>query len=463
MRLRRIFFLLMLPVFLVYLNSFSGVFQFDDYNVIVHNPVVHSWPAWLADLSHGIRPALKFTYMMNWISGMGTFGFHLFNLLVHMTNVMLFYVLAQKFTRHCSDRITSAPFGKAAFWAALLFALHPVQTEAVTYISGRSSSLMSMFYLGSILAYTQGIEENKPFLHYFISSLFFLMAVLTKEIAITLPFALLLWERVCWPGKNWRTALKGQAFHWLLLIAICFIILGHPGYVNMLNVSFETRGLRENLFSQINAITYLISRFFLINRLNIDPDLPVLSSWSLRLATEAVLLSSFIITGLLSFKKRPWLAFGILWFLLHLLPTNSVVPRLDVVNERQLYLASCGIFLAFAMEGERLLGAARDKQRFSEAVIVSLAIALFITLGYFTVARNQTYRSEIALWEDVTRKSPNNARGYNNLGYAFATAGRIADAKKAYTTALSIRPDYALARANLVGISDTESLEFQRR
>ena len=86
-----------------------------------------------------------------------------------------------------------------------------------------------------------------------------------------------------------------------------------------------------------------------------------------------------------------------------------------------------------------------------------------MTLGYFTVARNETYRSEIALWEDVTRKSPNNARGYNNLGYAFATAGRIADAKRAYTTALSIRPDYALARANLAGISDTESLEFQRR
>lgn len=439
-----------------------GVFQFDDYNVIVNNRVAHSWPAWLSDLSHGIRPALKFSYTLNWTSGMGPFGFHLFNILVHMTNTILFYFLSMKFTGHCSGRGACTPAGKAAFLAALLFALHPVQTEAVTYISGRSTSLMSMFYLGSILAYAQGTEKNRPLLHYVISPLLFLMAVMTKEIAVTLPFALILWERVRRPEKTWRIALREQAFHWILLVALFIIILGHPGYVRLLESSFETRGLRENLFSQVNAVTYLISRLFLINRLNIDPDMPVISSWSLRLSVETALFASFITIGLLSLKKKPWIGFGMLWFLLHLLPTNSVVPRLDVVNERQLYLASCGAFLAFAVEGTRLLDIARYKQRLSGAVIVPITILLFVTLGYFTMARNQAYRSEIALWEDVTLKSPNKARGYNNLGYAYAAAGRNEDAKKAYLTALTLRPDYALARSNLAEIPDPEPVKFKR-
>ena len=452
-----------LAVFIAYLNSFAGVFQFDDYNVIVGNSAIHSWSALFSDMSHGIRPALKFTYMLNWTSGMGIFGFHLFNFIVHMTNVFLFYFLVLKFTAYASVRVSPALSEQAAFWAALLFALHPLQTEAVTYISGRSSSLMSLFYLGSILAYSKGTEARKSLWSAILSPLLFLLAVLTKEIAITLPVALILWERVCRPERSWREALRGQIVHWLLLIGIFIIILAHPGYVRLLESAFEARGVPENLYSQIHAVTYLISRLFLINRLNIDPDLPVITSWSLSLAGESLFLLSLLLLGVLSLKNKPWLGFGILWFFLHLIPTNSVVPRLDVVNDRQLYLASCGIFLALATEGRRLHETLRQKQRLSGAVTVPLMIVLFITLGSFTVARNQTYRSEIALWEDVTLKSPAKARGYNNLGYALALAGRTEDAKKAYTTALSIRPDYALARANLAAISDFRSLPFQRR
>jgi len=450
-------------VFIAYLNSFPGVFQFDDYNVIVDDTVIHSWSAWFSDLSHGIRPALKFTYMLNWTSGMGIFGFHLFNIIVHMSNVFLFYFIVLKFTEYTSIGASPALSDKPAFWAALLFALHPVQTEAVTYISGRSSSLMSLFYLGSILAYIKGTEVHKPLWRTIISPLLFLVAVMTKEVAVTLPFALILWERVCHPEKSWRTALRDQTVHWLLLIGMFIIILTHPGYARLLESAFKARVVLENLYSQINAVTYLISRLFLINRLNIDPDLPVITSWSLRLAGESLFLSSFLLLGFLSLKKKPWFGFGILWFFLHLIPTNSVVPRLDVVNERQLYLSSCGIFLAFAIEAMRLYDTLRQKQKLSGTGIVALTIVLFATLGSFTVSRNQTYRSEIALWKDVTLKSPNKARGYNNLGYALAIAGRTEEAKKAYTTALSLRPDYALARANLAEISIPKSLQFQRR
>lgn len=446
-----------------YLNSFWGVFQFDDYNVIVDNPVVHSWSAWFSDLFHGIRPVLKFTYLLNWSSDMGIFGFHLFNTIIHLANVLLFSVITMKFTEYTSARHSPSPFVYPAFWAALLFALHPVQTEAVTYISGRSSSLMTLFYLGSMLAYIRGSALQKSFWRSAISPALFLLAVLTKEVAVTLPFALLLWERACHPDTSLREALRLQKVHWLLLLGIFIMLMAHAGYTRLLEAGFHTRGVQENLYSQINAVMYLISRLVLVNRLNIDPDLPVITSWSLKLFGEFLLLLVLLLSGFLSLKKRPWFGFGILWFFLHLLPTNSVVPRLDVVNERQLYLASCGLFLAFATEGLRLYDVLRQKQRMTNVLVVSLSIALIAAIGLSTVARNHVYRSEIDLWVDVTLKSPNKARGYNNLGYALALSGRTDDAKRAYATALRLMPDYELASANLALISSPETSLLPRR
>lgn len=143
------FLLLAGTVAVVYLNSFRGVFQFDDYNVIVDNGGVHAWGAFLAGLPRGIRPLLKLTYTLNWTSGLGLFGFHLVNVGLHAANAVMLFFLASRIGGPSISRF-------AALLPALLFAVHPVQTEAVTYISGRSVSLMAFFYLGSLLAYLGG-------------------------------------------------------------------------------------------------------------------------------------------------------------------------------------------------------------------------------------------------------------------------------------------------------------------
>ena len=126
---------LAVAVLLAYFNALTGIFQFDDYNVIVNNPAVHSLPAWF-DSMPGIRPLLKFSYALNWTVNAGPFGFHLFNVLVHAVNAVLVYRVL------CALRERQAGADWAPLVGALLFALHPVQTEAVTYISGRSVSLM---------------------------------------------------------------------------------------------------------------------------------------------------------------------------------------------------------------------------------------------------------------------------------------------------------------------------------
>jgi tetratricopeptide (TPR) repeat protein len=430
------FLLLAGAVGVVYLNSFRGVFQFDDYNVIVDNGSVHSWGAYLAGLPRGIRPLLKFTYTLNWTSGLGLFGFHLVNVGLHAANAVMLFLLASRIGGPSVTRF-------AALLPALLFAVHPVQTEAVTYISGRSVSLMAFFYLGSLLAYLRGRERGSRLLLQVASPILFLLAAASKEVALTLPFALVLCEAVRRERTGWKEALRAQAVHWGLLAALVVLLLAHAGYGRLLEACFGIRGAAANLLTQVHGIGYLLSRLVMPHALNIDPDLLVFSGGSPVLLPEALLLAALLAAGILGLRKRSLAGFGILWFFLHLVPTNSFIPRLDVANERQLYLASWGLFLA-AAAGTDLL---REKQ--GAWRVMAVCAVLVSTLGVLTVYRNTAYHSEVALWEDSVRKSPGKARGWNNLGYAYQQAGRIRDAEAAYLRALRIDPGYALSRGNL--------------
>lgn len=429
--------------YLAYFNAYSGPFQFDDYNVIVNNPVVHSFHNWLEDLGHGIRPVLKLSYVLNWLTG-GVVGFHLFNVGIHAANAVMVYCLSSKFIARNTLGMHASSYNTAALLTALLFTLHPVQTEAVTYISGRSVSLMAFFYLSSLLLYINGSEKHDKWSLYIFSPLLFAIAVATKEVAVTLPAALLLWE-ICGSRTGCKNLLHKQWLHWALLLILLIAIALHPKYGRLLVYGFGERGLQENLFSQINALMYLISRLFWLHRLNIDPDLPVISNWNALIVLQFSLLLGLLSLAIANIKNRPWIGFGILWFFLHLLPTNSIIPRLDIVNERQLYLASIGIFLALAIEFQH---ACLSSERQSKPVYLAVSLVLCVLAG-FTLMRNHSYRNEIALWEDTTRKSPHKARAFNNLGVAYELGGFVDKARNAYYRAAQLNPAYDVAAGNL--------------
>ncbi|OIP34111.1 MAG: hypothetical protein AUK27_08410 [Deltaproteobacteria bacterium CG2_30_66_27] len=423
-------------VVVFHLNSFRGVFQYDDYNVIVDYAGVHTWEAFLAGLPRGIRPLLKFTYTLNWTSGLGLFGFHFVNVTLHAANAVMLFFLASRIGGTSVSRF-------AALLPALLFAVHPVQTEVVTYISGRSVSLMAFFYLGSLLSYLQGRERGRRILLYAVSPILFLLAVASKEVALTLPFALILCEAARRERDGWKEALRAQTAHWVILFSLAVLFLAHIGYGRLLEACFGIRGSAANLLTQVHGIGYLLSRLVMPHALNIDPDLPVFSGWAPVLLPEALLLAALLAAGIFGLWKRSLAGFGILWFFLHLVPTNSFLPRLDVANERQLYLASWGLFMALAA-GADLLREKRGAWR-----VTAVAAALVIALGVLTVSRNTAYRSEVALWEDTVGKSPGKARAWNNLGYAYDQAGRFKEAEAAYLRALRIDPGYSPARGNL--------------
>ncbi|MDH4096179.1 MAG: tetratricopeptide repeat protein [Betaproteobacteria bacterium] len=404
-----------------YAGAFAGAFQFDDFNVIVREGAVHSPGAWW-DSMPGIRPLLKLSYALSWVAGGGsTLPFHALNVALHAANVLLAWAIL----RLVFERMGAGGDGFAAFAAALLFALHPAHTEAVTYISGRSVSMMASFYLAAVLAH---LREGPRWL----SPLFFALALGVKEVAVTLPAALVLCEALDLRRPfRWREALRRSAPHWALLALAVALMGALSRYREMLETSLALRAPLEQLELQLGALLRHVGVLTLAVPPNIDPQVTPLPAG----AGFAVLAA--IGVGVALLRAQPWYAFAILWFLLHLAPTNSILPRLDAANDRQLYLASIGP-LALAGLAISLM------PRWRMALVAIGALAL----GAGTVLRNQDYRSEVALWGDTVEKSPGSARAWNNLGYAYQGEGRREAACATYARALQLDAGQLRARVN---------------
>ena len=415
---------------LFYLPSLGAAFQFDDYNVIVGDPAARGWRAWLSGLPAGLRPLLKATYVFCWrAGGGGPLAFHAFNLAVHALNAALVYLLGR---RLCARWLGEEKAAGPALAAALLFALHPAQTEAVTYACGRSQSLMACFYLAAVLAYLEGASA-------WAAAGLLACAAAVKETALTLPAALLLVE--CFARQTpLREDLRRQAPVWLSALGAFGLMLGSARYRRLLAYGFSQRGPFSNALTQLNGLWYLLARLATLRGLNIDPGLPVLSAWTPALAARAAALCGLLALALAARRKRPELAFGALWFCVSLAPTNSVIPRLDPANDRQLYLACWGPLLSLCVTAARALPP--RAARAGAAVLAALFAAA-------SLARQRDYASETALWQASVEQNPANARARNNLGLAYQEAGRRRQARAQFERALSLRPGYLRAAVNL--------------
>ncbi|MDD2701617.1 MAG: tetratricopeptide repeat protein [Sideroxydans sp.] len=423
---------LALAITLAYASALIGPFQFDDYKVIANYSGVHSWANWAASL--GIRPLLKASYTLDWTLGWGTVGFHISNLLIHLLTSWVVYLLTQHFIAN-HERLrghTSLPL-----FVALLFALHPAHTEAVSYISGRSASQMSLFYLGGLLAYTHGRHHASALHLHLLTPLCFLAALLCKETAITFPFALLLWERYALNDR--AHDFKAQWTSWGLLLAALLLFLFSTVYQTHMARSAHFNTLGGNFATQANGMLWLLQQWTLPLWLNIDPDLPLYRH--LFDAPLPLLFTLALITAAWWLRKlRPWWTFALAWTVLQLLPLYVLLPRIDIANERQLYLVGWPLALALCTEI-----AARLQARRTRIVILTLLLAAAL----LTVLRNQDYRSETALWQATAQLSPNKARAHNNLGYASLLADNKEEARREFERALQLDPQHVEAAGNL--------------
>lgn len=425
---------LLAAVALAYFNALAGPFQFDDYHVIVDEPRVHGLAAWWQSMP-GIRPLLKLSYALNWAVAPDAAAFHAFNLLVHAANVLLAWAVVRHWLARLAPERTAA---SAAWWVALLFALHPAATEAVTYISGRSVSLMAMFWLASMLAFLEGERRALPWLSRAVSPLLFALALGVRETALTLPLALAL---LAWfGGAGPRDSLRGLGGHALVLALAAAAALLLPGYERFFAHSAGTRDPGAQVLAQTVAHAHLFVHTLFGLRTNLDPDLRLPAGFdAVALGTVAAMTSAALL-ALMSRRRWPWLGFAIAWYALQLAPTNSLLPRFDLANDRHLYLALPGVAMAVVVA---LLG--RGWRPAGQAALLALAC----WMGLLSHRRNDDWRSELALWQATVRDSPAKPRAWVNLGWALQKAGDEAGARAAYACALKLEPGHAQARVNL--------------
>lgn len=432
--------LVVLAVAIAWANALQASFQFDDWDVIVRDPRVQSLAAWWSSMP-GMRPVLKLSYALNHASGLGVVGFHAVNILIHAGNGLLILYLMRHLEMQTSHRS-----GGLAFAATLIFVLHPVQTEAVTYASGRSMSLSTFFALASVAVWVAGRSTRKEHavIHMYVASpLLMLLGIATKESAVMVPAILLLWAAADISRPfSWRQAWRESAVHWLLLLAALPTALLLPAYQQFLATSLATRPVAENLVAQLHGVAYLLGQLLDIDHLNADPALPVLTT--LDLDGSLVLAGIVIAAGMAisNIRRFPLPAFAVLWFLLWMAPGNSLLARLDLVNDRQLYTALAGPALLLAVAIHRL----GRQQRYLAVTGLS---AVLLLEGFATHLRNDVYRDEVGFWRDVVVQSPHNARAWNNLGIALATECDLGRAEAAWDKALATDPGYVRAAVNL--------------
>lgn len=422
-------FVFLLAVFLVLGTALAGPFQFDDHNVIVGYSPVHSLSAWWQSLP-GLRPLLKLSYALNWQLSPEPFGFHLFNLLVHLGNGGLLFIWARRVL----------PLSRAmALLLMTLWLLHPAQTEAVTYIAGRSVSLSTTFLLLGLLVLT----SSSPWARYG-AALCTLLGLGVRETAWIFPLVFALAEYL--RGRSPRECLQAVLPSLGVLVLAAAYFLLEPHYRRLLDGSFAIRDLGMQLRAQTVGLGYLLTQLVSLNP-NIDPDLQVPTTWSLRLCLQAAAITSAFLAALyFTLTRRSWLAGGVLWFFLLLLPTNSFMPRLDVASDRHLYAALVGPLWLLCMA----LQAWRYRFVAATAVVIVLALA--------TLIRNEDYRSELALWARTAQQSPQKARVWNNLGMACMQAGNIDCAREAFMRAMQLRHDDPQPALNLYFLQKKQGL-----
>lgn len=436
----------------IYSNTFSSSFHFDDLPNIVDNPQIKDL-ANFADIS-GARYVGFFTFALNYyFGGTAVFGYHLVNLLIHVFNGFLVYCLVQLLFK-AKDPDDSSHFDFAP-WVALatgvLFIVHPVQTQAVTYIVQRFASLAALFYLLAVVCYLQWrlSESTRGTRHlwYVGALLSTVLAMKTKETTFTLPFMLILVE---WTFFRPSTARRWAALLPFLL-TLPIIPLSHLDALGEAEpgLTRQTTGISRSsyLFTQFRVIvTYLRLLVLPIDQI-LDYDYPVYHSF----LNPPVFLSFLLLASLFSFAlyllfrtRFKLAAFGLLWLFLALSAESSIFPIEDVIFEHRLYLPVAGAFLAVvALLMDYFRGGARQRW------LVGAFLVIVLILGSATYQRNLVWQDDLTLWRDEALKSPHKPRVRNTLGVAYESKGMHDAAVQEYQAAIKLNPNLETAHNNL--------------
>ena len=445
-----------------YSNSFGTAFVFDDQYVVVTNPAIRD----LRDLPRlfydpftmsawrnngDLRPIVQTTFALNYaVSGLNPWSYRAFSLLVHLLAAWLvFRIVRDHLVWPASERGPGGRGQWVGLAAALLFAIAPLNHQPVVYASARSALLATTFVLGAFLACLHR--------RYAVMTLLYLLALLSKAIAVTLPLTVLIydflyrdrarlptlgawlkdWRRLAMPTTLLVAATAAYLIYRSLLLPDWLAGMRHEAHVSSL----------DWLLSQWPALLYYVGQFFWPNGLSIDHDFP----YATGLGDPRVWVSLLGILAWLGlafrFRDRcPPAAFATLWYFVTLAPESTVAPLAEVVNDHRPYIASSlGLAVLAALGLEQLAVLARSQGRVFVPMLAGVVLAAVPVLRH----RSWLWQDPARLWASAAEAGPKNGRAHMNAGQAFLARGELAEAATYLETAVMLVPGYPFAHLNM--------------
>jgi tetratricopeptide (TPR) repeat protein len=435
--------LIILLILAIYANSFRNEFVWDDEFLIVENPAIMSWNyAWIhfaVDLyrsfSNYYRPVQMMTYMVDFsIWRLDPFGYHLTNVLLHILVSLSLFMFIKLMTKNA----------KAAFIGTLFYALHPAHTAAVTYIAGRADPLSALFLLLSLLLFHRHFKsqnKNRSLFFYIGSLTAFLLALLSKEIAVVLPAIILCYRLFFIDDTEVEKKRIITKFHY---ISPFIIILGVYLILRTHALNFQDGGmlvskypLYSRLLTSIEAIGIYLGIIFFPFNLHMERSIAYVTSFFERDLLLSVLMIVLIIWLIIRIAKvsKPAL-FGFLFFAISLLPVMNIYPLSSNMAEHWLYIPMMGTSVFLTCVGLKVW----NDRKIARPILSFFMICYFVFFSYRTFARNFDWRDEYSIYNHTFNYSPKSIKILNNLGNLYHKRGDFDRAIAFHQKAIEINP-----------------------
>jgi tetratricopeptide (TPR) repeat protein len=425
-----------LIAYIVYGPSLSGEFVFDD----LHLPFFdHNAMAWPLKVWWGVRPLLMTTYWANLhLSGLAPFSYHALNVFLHACATILLFLAVRRILDLAKvDHWKATPL--AAF-AAGVFLLHPIQTEAVSYVAQRGEELGAVFYFAAFCAFLYRGTGAVTWARTVTVVALFGLAVITKEHTVTLPALLLLTDYFWNPGFT----LDGIKRNWRLYLVIAAGFVAGVAFVwryvsrDTVSVGFQLPDFTapQYLFTEFRVFFAYLGLFVWPLWQTIDYDFSVSHTILEHGAIIALALILLLVAAAFRYRRAyPLAAYGFIVFLVLLLPTSSIIPIKDPIADRRLYLPMIGL-LFIVLEVLRRWDVKRN-------TLIAVCAAICLLLGAGSYRRNEQWSSSLALWADAAEKAPEKQRVQFGLAVAQFFKGQCRESIEHYQKAISLgKPDF---------------------
>ncbi len=464
----------------VYMNSFSGSFLFDDAPHILKSQRIRQLSP-LSELIAGQRPVVDVSLALNYRVGkLDVRGYHAVNVAVHILAALTLLGIVRRTLQH---GLLRTRFGPSSPWIALAVALiwvvHPLQTQSVTYLIQRAESLMGLFYLLTLYCVIRGTastdgkvgatggseptrEVGSAYRRWWYTAavIFCALGMGSKAVMVTAPVVILLYDRVFLSPSIIQTLRRRWTLH--LGLGATWGVLWACGAVHSVlspaakgtHVGFGFAGVTplDYAFTQFGSLVHYLGLSVWPYPLCLDYTWPVALSAG-EIVPHAIIIVLLLVSTIWALLRAPGVGFLAAWFFIILAPTSSIIPIQDTLFEHRMYLSLAAVVMLLVIVGDSALRFLARRASWRAATRRSVAAALVVTvvafLGYGTARRNMDYQHPVSMWRDVVAKRPDNARAFEQLGTALVMEGKKREAVVEYRRAVRIDPDFASAHANL--------------